>query len=80
MKDKKNNLPLEPNSLSEITKRLDGILMLLLKTVFSDESKKMNLFEVIPFLKSVGYTPTEIANLLGKKKATEISTYLYPKK
>lgn len=31
-------------------------------------------------LKSSGLTPTEIAKILGKKAATDVAPYLYPKK
>jgi len=34
----------------------------------------------VRILRSVELTPTEIAKILGKKSATDIAPYLYPKK
>jgi hypothetical protein len=41
---------------------------------------KFNEAEAARLLKSAGLTPTEIARVLGKNSATDVSPYLYPKK
>lgn len=60
--------------------RLDAIVALLLKSVFCDEKGKMKMTEAAPFLYQMGFTPSEIAKLLGKKKSTDVAPYLYSKK
>lgn len=60
--------------------RLDAIVLLLLRQKMNDEEGRVILSEAAPLLHAAGYTPTEIANLFGKKKATEVSQYIYPKK
>lgn len=65
--------------LYEIKKSLNAILMILVRNKFSDDNKKLNIGEAARFLHSVGLPPSEIATLLGKKKATEIAPHLYKK-
>jgi len=60
--------------------RLDAIVLFLMKSTCADDKGKVKLCDVVPVLYSVGYSPTEIAKMVGKNKATEITTYLYPKK
>jgi hypothetical protein len=60
--------------------RLDALVLLSLRSNFSDENGKLKYSEAAPILHIAGYSPTEIATLFGKKKATEISMFLYPKK
>jgi len=42
--------------------------------------EKFNEAVAARILKSVDLTPTEIARILGKKSATDVAPYLYPKK
>ncbi len=63
-----------------ILQRIDAIVRLLLLKEFTDDNKKFKLGEAVKFLTSCELEPNDIAKLVGKKKATEISTYLYPKK
>ena len=65
---------------NEIKLLLKAILMIQIKDKFSNDKKEINKAEVAWFLHSVGFQPSDIAILLGKKKATEIAPYLYPKK
>jgi hypothetical protein len=68
----------ERNLAEDIIKRLDALIRLFIeknRTV----NKKFSEGEVARILKSVGLTPTEIAKLIGKEKATEVSTFLYQK-
>ena len=44
------------------------------------EKEKFNEPAAARILYSVGLTPTEIAKILGKKSAQDVSPYLYPKK
>ena len=44
------------------------------------KKKKFSEGEAILLLKSVDLSPTEIAKILGKKSATDISYAFYPKK
>jgi len=63
-----------------IRSRLDAIVLLLLKQNMSADNGRLIVSEVAPLLHRAGYTPTEIAVLFGKKKATEVSQFIYPKK
>ena len=60
--------------------RLDAIVLLLAMEKCGDETGRIKVTDVAPILHKAGYTPTEIAKLLGKKHATDISKYLYKKK
>lgn len=66
--------------LNEIKLLLKAILMIQIKDKFSNDKKEVNKAEVVRYLHSVGFQPSEIAPLVGKKKATQIAPYLYPKK
>jgi len=61
----------------DLKARLDAIVLLLLGLRFSDEKGVVRLGPSAKLLHKAGYKPTEIAGLFGKKKATEISQYLY---
>ncbi|MCZ6594507.1 MAG: hypothetical protein O6943_06270 [Bacteroidetes bacterium] len=68
---------------SETTKdsiilRLDALIRLLIET--NKDKEGFNDAHFSRILHSVGISPTEIARILGKKKATDISPYLYGKK
>ena len=59
--------------------RLDVIIRLLIEM---NKSREKNMNEAIAarLLKSIGLKPTEIAKILGKKSATDVAPYLYPRK
>lgn len=63
-----------------IIKRLDALIRLYIETNRAEKKLKMNDAEAARLLKSLDLTPTEIAKILGKKSATDVSQYLYPKK
>jgi len=64
-----------------VAKRLDALIRLFIE--MNKEKKEKEKFDeatAARILKSVGLTPTEIARILGKKSATDVAQYLYPKK
>jgi hypothetical protein len=64
-----------------VTRRLDALIRLFIE--MNKEKKageKFNDTIAARILKSAGLTPTEIAKILGKKSAQDVSSYLYPKK
>lgn len=63
-----------------IIKRLDALIRLYIETSKPEKKIKFSEGEAIRLLKSVDLTPTEIAKILGKKSATDVSYALYPKK
>jgi len=63
-----------------VVKRLDALIRLFIEMNKPDNKGKLNEGEAARLLKSVELTPTEIAKILGKKSATDVSAYLYPKK
>lgn len=70
----------DTTTLDEIRLFLKAILMIQIKDKFSNDKKEINKAEVVRYLHSVGFKPSDIAPLVGKKKATDIAPYLYPKK
>jgi len=58
--------------------RLDALIRLQIE--FNKEKENFNEGIAARILKSVGLKPTEIAKILGKKSATDVAPYLYPKK
>lgn len=79
-KDKKKNNDSLADRLGAIKIRLDAIVLLLLKRGFSDKSGKIKIVEAAPLLYAAGYSPSEIAKLFGKTKATQVAPYIYSKK
>jgi len=65
-------------SKDPVVGRLDALIRLFIEKNKTDE-KKFSEGEAARILKSVGLAPTEIAKILGKEKATEVSAYLYKK-
>ncbi len=63
-----------------VTKRLDAIISLLIEMNKPKTGEKFNEATAARLLKSLDFTPTEIARLLGKKSRTDVTCYLYPKK
>jgi len=64
-----------------VAKRLDALIRLFIEmNKERKEKEKFNEATAARILKSVGLTPTQIARILGKKSAQDVSFYLYPKK
>ena len=63
-----------------IIKRLDALIRLYIETSKPETKLKFGEGDAIRLLNSVDLTPTEIARILGKKAATDVSYALYPKK
>lgn len=64
-----------------VAKRLDALIRLFIEiNREKKEKEKFSEATAARILKSVGLTPTEIAKILGKKSAQDVSPYLYPKK
>lgn len=57
--------------------RLDAIIRLMIEVGKGKEPMTDSI--AARALNSVGLTPTEIARILGKKSATDVSPYLYKK-
>jgi len=74
------DLPKEEMDSDPILKRLDAIIRLIVETNKLKEHEKLSEGNAARHLNSVGLSPTEIARILGKKAATDISYALYPKK
>jgi len=74
-KQRKERAPADP-----ITKRLDALIRLFIELNRPKSEEKLSDAEAARILKSVELTPTEIAKILGKKSATDVAPYLYPKK
>jgi hypothetical protein len=63
-----------------VVKRLDALIRLFIEMNKPNNKGKLNEGDAARLLRSVELTPTEIAKILGKKSATDVSAYLYPKK
>ena len=63
-----------------IANRLDALIGLFIEVNNPRSVEKFNEGVAARILKSSGLTPTEIARILGKKSATDVAPYLYPKK
>ena len=77
-KQKKKNK--ENTQADQIVKRLDALIRLFIEMNKPNSNKIFNEAVAARILKSLDLTPTEIAKILGKKSATDVSQYLYPKK
>ena len=58
--------------------RMDALIRLFIESNKGEEG--LTDASAARLLKSVGLTPTEIAKIFGKKSATDVAPYLYPKK
>ena len=58
--------------------RLDALIRLLIE--INKDKEGFNEAQFARILHSVGMPPTEIAKILGKKRASDVSPYLYSKK
>lgn len=70
----------EDADLSNSEKYLRILLQIEIRKMFAKKDGSLKIAEAARFLNSLGCTPTQVANLLGKQKATEVSAYLYDKK
>jgi hypothetical protein len=61
-------------------KRLDALIRLFIEVNKPKGKKKFNEATTARLLRSVGFRPTEIVRILGKKSVTNIAPYLYSKK
>lgn len=77
---KRKSKDIEKKVIEPIILRLDAIIRLLIEEIKRTHRKEFKKYTFIRILKSVGLTPTEIARILGKRSATDISFYLYSKK
>lgn len=69
----------KPTSANEdIVRRLDALIRLYIESI--KIANGLTDAAGARVLKSVGLTPSEIAKIFGKKSATDIAPYLYPKK
>ena len=68
------------NQQYPIVKRLNALIRLLIEMNKPNANKDFNEAIAARILKSLDLTPTEIARILGKKSATDVAPYLYPKK
>lgn len=82
-KQKQKNKNNEENeniaTLDSLQRRLDILIRILLRKEFQDDGGKPSQKDIVQYLKKSGWSPTEIAKLLGLKSRTSISTYLYKK-
>jgi hypothetical protein len=81
---KKEKMPIRKNNSIEtadpVVKRLDCLIRLFSEALKATDKKSFNDGHISRLLNSSGLTPTEIARILGKKSASDISPYLYIKK
>jgi hypothetical protein len=66
------------NTINDVVNRLDAIIRLLIEA--NDKNEKFSKTNIIPVLDGVGIDPIDIAKIYGKKKASDISPFLYKKK
>lgn len=72
MKEKKNQTERDP-----MEKRLDALIRLNCEILLGN---KIGKSELIQSLNSVGLTPLEIAKIMGKSSASDMSPFLYSNK
>jgi len=78
--DKKEGKSTKESEQTQIVKRLDVLIRILLETLY-DKKKKYNDTTAVRTLHSAGLTPTEISKILGKKGGAQaVSQYIYSKK
>jgi hypothetical protein len=64
-----------------VSRRLDALIRLFIEmNKEKKQGEKFNDTIAARILNSTGLTPTEIAKILGKKSAQEVSGYLYRKR
>jgi len=72
--------PTKKKETDPIANRLDALIRLFIEMNKPKSQEKFSEATAARILKSSGLSPTEIAKILGKKSATDVSQYLYPKK
>jgi len=72
--------PTKKTEIDPVTNRLDALIRLFIELNKPKSQEKFSEATAARILKSSGLTPTEIAKILGKKSATDVAPYLYPKK
>ena len=70
----------EKTTTDPVSKRLDALIRLFIEMNKPKGKEKFSEATAARILKSVGLTPTEIAKVLGKRSASDVAPYLYPKK
>ncbi len=70
----------EEASEDPVAKRLDALLRLIIETSKPKARENFTVGDAARLLYSAGLAPTEVAKILGKKKASDVSKYLYAKK
>jgi predicted transcriptional regulator len=70
----------EKKTTDPVTRRLDALIRLFIEMNKPKGKEKFNEAVAVRLLKSMEFTPTEIARILGKKSASDVSQYLYSKK
>lgn len=63
-----------------VTRRLDALLRIVIEVNKPQGKEGFSDAKAARLLKSVGLVPKEIAMILGKKRATDLSKYFYSKK
>jgi hypothetical protein len=63
-----------------VAKRLDALIRLFIELNKPKGKEKFTEGDAARLLRSLDFSPTEIAKILGKKSATDVSKYLYVKK
>jgi len=74
-KNRKSGSPEAPEA-AKMIQRLDALIRIALEGLYKNKKVK-NEGDATRMLKSVGLGPTEIARVLGKKKASDVAQYLY---
>jgi hypothetical protein len=72
--------PTKKAETDPIANRLDALIRLFIEVNKPKSRERFSEATAARILKSSGLSPTEIAKILGKKSATDIAPYLYPKK
>jgi len=70
----------ESTTNEAIINRLDALIRLFFEMSKPEKKRKLGEGDIARYLKSLDLSPTEIAKILGKESATDISYCLYPKK
>ena len=79
-KDKhKRAVKKEPTPPDPVVKRLDALIRLFIEMNKPKVKEEFNEATAARLLKSVDFSPTEIAKILGKKSRTDVAPYLYEK-
>ena len=78
-KKSKSSVKKQKESQDPVIKRLDALIRLFIELNKPKTKEEFTEGTSARLLKSLDFSPTEIAKLLGKKSRTDISAYLYDK-